>query len=187
LLNDLFGIQTRGGCSCAGPYGHRLLEIDTERSHAFRDEIGLGCEGIKPGWTRINFNYFISDTVAGYLIDAVDLVARYGHRLLSDYRFDPRTGLWRHHRGPVQPPLRLADLNYLFGGESTRPGRMERLGESALAGYLREARDIFHSREDRLDEGVTGLPDDFEELRWFALPPACLGPVDRVPAASGQP
>ncbi|KAB1117921.1 aminotransferase class V-fold PLP-dependent enzyme [Micromonospora aurantiaca] len=187
LLNDLFGIQTRGGCSCAGPYGHRLLAIDTERSHAFRDEIGLGCEGIKPGWTRINFNYFISDTVADYLIDAVDLVARYGHRLLSDYRFDPRTGLWRHYEGPPRPPLRLADLNYLFGGGPTRPGRIERAGEDALTGYLREARDIFRTRKDSLDEGVTGLPDDFEALRWFHLPPACLGPVDRVRANSGRP
>ena len=76
LLNDLFGIQARGGCSCAGPYGHRLLGIDAEHSHAFRAEIALGCEGIKPGWTRINFNYFISDAGRDYLIDAVDLVAR---------------------------------------------------------------------------------------------------------------
>ena len=71
VLNDLFGIQARGGCSCAGPYGHRLLAIGAARSHAFRDEISLGCEGIKPGWTRINFNYFISDTVADYLTDAI--------------------------------------------------------------------------------------------------------------------
>ena len=98
LLNDLFGIQARGGCSCAGPYGHRLLGIDLPHSDAFRDEIGPGCEGVKPGWTRINFNYFISDTVADYLIDAVDLIATDGHRLLADYRFDPHTGLWRHHR-----------------------------------------------------------------------------------------
>ena len=49
LLNDLFGIQTRGGCSCAGPYGHRLLGIDLERSHQFEREIAIGCEGIKPG------------------------------------------------------------------------------------------------------------------------------------------
>src|ERR1017187_8539726 len=82
VLNDLFGIQARGGCSCAGPYGHRLLQIDAARSHAFRNEIGHGCEGIKPGWTRINFNYFVSDTAADYLIDAVDLIARRGHRPL---------------------------------------------------------------------------------------------------------
>ena len=67
LLNDLFGIQARGGCSCAGPYGHRLLAIGPARSHALRDEIVHGCDGIKPGWTRVNFNYFISEATAGYI------------------------------------------------------------------------------------------------------------------------
>ena len=61
LLNDLFGIQSRGGCSCAGPYGHRLLGIDLDTIHEFEREIGRGCEGIKPGWVRVNFNYFISE------------------------------------------------------------------------------------------------------------------------------
>ena len=104
LLNDLFGIQSRGGCSCAGPYGHRLLGIDLDRSHEFDREIAHGCEGIKPGWVRINFNYFISEPVFSYLVDAVRLVARDGWRLLEDYRFDPATGLWRHHLGPAEPP-----------------------------------------------------------------------------------
>ena len=54
LLNDLFGIQARGGCSCAGPYGHRLLGIDVERSHEYERAITAGCEGIKPGWVRVN-------------------------------------------------------------------------------------------------------------------------------------
>ncbi|HEX3213435.1 MAG TPA: aminotransferase class V-fold PLP-dependent enzyme, partial [Actinomycetota bacterium] len=75
LLNDLFGIQARGGCSCAGPYGHRLLGIDIERSHSFEREITRGCEGIKPGWVRVNFNYFISEVVFDYLLEAVNLVA----------------------------------------------------------------------------------------------------------------
>ena len=60
LLNDLFGIQSRGGCGCAGPYGHRLLGIDVETSKEFEREIVRGCEGIKPGWVRVNFNYFLS-------------------------------------------------------------------------------------------------------------------------------
>ena len=109
LLNDLFGIQSRGGCSCAGPYGHRLLGIDLERSHEFEREIAGGCEGIKPGWVRVNFNYFISEPVFDYIVEAVRLVARHGWRLLGDYRFDPATGLWRHRRGPAEPPLRLPD------------------------------------------------------------------------------
>ena len=57
LLNDLFGIQARGGCSCAGPYGHRLLDVGAAQSRALRDQITDGWEGIKPGWTQVNFRY----------------------------------------------------------------------------------------------------------------------------------
>src|SRR5262249_904131 len=74
VLNDLFGIQSRGGCSCAGPYGHRLLGIDLDRSHRFEQEIVAGCEGIKPGWVRVSFNYFIAESTFSYIVDAVDLV-----------------------------------------------------------------------------------------------------------------
>ena len=99
LLNDLFGIQSRGGCSCAGPYGHRLLGIDLDTRHEFEREIGRGCEGIKPGWVRVNFNYFISEPVFEFILDAVELVASDGWRLLPHYRFEPATGLWQHAGG----------------------------------------------------------------------------------------
>jgi selenocysteine lyase/cysteine desulfurase len=184
LLNDLFGIQARGGCSCAGPYGHRLLAIGAARSHAYRAEIGLGCEGIKPGWTRINFNYFISGAVADYLIDAVDLIATHGHRLLPDYRFDPHTGIWRHRGGTQQPPLRLTDLTYAPDGTLTSPARRARAGEESLAGYLREAHDLMSARPGHIDDGPTGLPDDFESLRWFHLPRICLEAADPLSRAA---
>ena len=181
VLNDLFGIQARGGCSCAGPYGHRLLDIGTARSHAFRDEIGHGCEGIKPGWIRINFNYFISDTVADYLIDATELIADLGYRLLADYRFDPHTGLWRHRDGTGQPPLRLTDLRYAPNGTLSCPGPHSRAGEDALGGYLHQARDLLATRPEHIDDGPTGLAGDFEALRWFHLPAACLTRSDATP------
>jgi selenocysteine lyase/cysteine desulfurase len=176
LLNDLFGIQARGGCSCAGPYGHRLLSIDAERSRAYRDEIDLGCEGIKPGWTRINFNYFISETVRDYLIDSVELLARYGHRLLPDYIFYPDTGLWHHRRGPAQPSFRLTDLFYDDAGNLHCPNDCETLGEAALGDHLREACALLDARPDEVPDGATGLPAHFEALRWFPLPPHCLTP-----------
>ncbi|MFE9651231.1 aminotransferase class V-fold PLP-dependent enzyme [Streptomyces sp. NPDC006365] len=175
LLNDLFGIQARGGCSCAGPYGHRLLAIDPATSHALRDEVARGCDGIKPGWTRLNFNYFISDTVRDYLIDAVDLIATHGHRLLPDYRFDPHTGQWHHPTGATDPPPRLTDVRFSAdGGISTPAVLHRRLGEEALVGQLDRAREVFACRSDRLDHGHTGLPADFEHMRWFPLPPVCL-------------
>ncbi|WP_232234641.1 aminotransferase class V-fold PLP-dependent enzyme [Actinoplanes sp. N902-109] len=98
LLNDLFGIQARGGCSCAGPYGHRLLGIDPSGSRLFQRQVDAGWEGIKPGWARIGLNYFFSDELTGYLADAVVFIARHGHRFLTDYRFDPRTAQWRHEK-----------------------------------------------------------------------------------------
>jgi hypothetical protein len=174
LLNDLFGIQARGGCSCAGPYGHRLLSIDAEHSRAYRDEIDLGCEGIKPGWTRINFNYFISETVRDYLIDAVELLARHGHRLLPDYIFYPDTALWHHRSGPAQPAFRLTDLFYDDAGNLHCPNDCETLGEAALGDHLREARTLLDGRPDKVPDGATGLPAHFEALRWFPLPPHCL-------------
>ena len=136
LLNDLFGIQARGGCSCAGPYGHALLGIDLERSQEFEREIGRGCEGIKPGWVRVNFNYFISDTVADYVIEAVRLVARDGWRLLGDYDFDLRaaSGATTRPGGAAAAPRQVG----FEGGRMTYPRQHERAGESALADYLAE-------------------------------------------------
>ncbi|WP_426507945.1 aminotransferase class V-fold PLP-dependent enzyme [Dactylosporangium sp. McL0621] len=173
LLNDLFGIQSRGGCSCAGPYGHRLLGIDIERSHRFEQEIIAGCEGIKPGWVRVSFNYFISETVFRYIVEAVHLVATHGWALLPQYRFDPYTGLWKHRDGVVEPPLRLSQLSYSEEGELTWPSRHERAPETDLSGYLRYARELCESLPAAVEsDGVVSA--NFEALRWFDLPAVSL-------------
>ncbi|WP_245735620.1 aminotransferase class V-fold PLP-dependent enzyme [Pedococcus cremeus] len=172
VLNDLFGIQSRGGCSCAGPYGHYLLGIDIDRSHEFEREIGHGCEGIKPGWVRVNFNYFISETVFEYVVEAVRLVAREGWRLLGDYRFDPATGRWHHRRGPVEPPLRLHQVGYDAEGRMTYPREHDTADESALEGYLREAEEVLRAATPC--DGDGSVNSDFDQLRWFELPPASL-------------
>jgi selenocysteine lyase/cysteine desulfurase len=177
VLNDLFGIQSRGGCSCAGPYGHRLLGIDIERSHEFDREIARGCEGIKPGWVRVNFNYFISEAVFEYLLEAVHLVADQGRKLLTDYRFDPASGLWRHRQGPVEPPLRLHALRYDDQGRLRFTSSHAKARDTALAGYLEEARQLLAARPAPPDGDTPtppGLSVDFEALRWFVLPPECL-------------
>jgi len=173
VLNDLFGIQSRGGCSCAGPYGHHLLGIDVERSQEFEREIGRGCEGIKPGWVRVNFNYFISDAVCDYLIEAVRLVASHGWRLLGDYRFDPATGRWHHRRGAVEPPLRLRQLSYAADGALAYPRQTERAGEGELTAYLREGAEIL-ARATPPGAAVGAVSPDFDLLRWFELPEASL-------------
>ncbi len=173
LLNDLFGIQSRGGCSCAGPYGHRLLGIDLTHSHEFEREIHAGCEGIKPGWTRVSFNYFISEATARYLIEAVNLVAREGWKLLPEYRFNPRTGLWRHRDGLVEPPLSLRQLHYDESGRLRWPAHHERASESAYPEYLRIAREIF-ARMPAVSQAEAAVSPHFDELRWFELPAVCV-------------
>jgi selenocysteine lyase/cysteine desulfurase len=170
LLNDLFGIQARAGCSCAGPYGHRLLGIDLETSKAFEREILGGCEGIKPGWVRVNFNYFLSEPVFEFLLAAVHLVADEGWKLLPDYRFEPATGLWHHVNGRPGPAMRLTDLSYRTGKLEYR-SRHATEPEWVLEGYLEEAKQVIRQAErgHRVAESPR-LSQDFETLRWFPLP-----------------
>ncbi len=173
VLNDLFGIQSRGGCSCAGPYGHALLGIDLDRSHEFEAEIAHGCEGIKPGWVRVNFNYFVSDEVTDYIVEAVRLIARDGWRLLPDYRFDNTTGRWRHREGPVEPPLRLRDVGYAADGSFVFPRHTARAAEGELAAYLIEGARILAERADDAGPQAEVSPG-YDDLRWFELPAACM-------------
>ncbi len=94
LLNDLFGIQSRGGCSCAGPYGHDLLNIADDVSEQYRELLVEGNGGTKPGWVRLNFNYFIPREEFEYIVKAILWVAEHGWKLLKAYRFDDRNALW---------------------------------------------------------------------------------------------
>jgi selenocysteine lyase/cysteine desulfurase len=175
VLNDLFGIQARGGCSCAGPYGHRLLGIDLDRSHEFEREITRGCEGIKPGWVRVNFNYFITDTVFEYVLAAVHLVAAEGWKLLPHYTFEPNTGVWHNVRGRADAPLSLYDVSYA-GGRFAYPTRHSTEPESALAGYLAEARAVLDAAAAEPPCAPPApLSADFEHLRWFPLPGEPVG------------
>jgi selenocysteine lyase/cysteine desulfurase len=173
MLNDLFGIQSRGGCSCAGPYGHRLLGIDLDRSHAFEREITRGCEGIKPGWVRVNFNYFISETVFSFVLDAVEFVADHGWKLLPHYDFDAATGLWRHEDGLAEPPMSLGDVRYEHG-QMVFPSRRRTVDDRELKRYLDEAAQVVERMERDPGHGHCTGPevgtDDFETLRWFPLP-----------------
>lgn len=94
LLNDLFGIQARGGCACAGPYGHTLLNIDHHHALAFRSLIQKGYVGIKPGWTRVSFPYYMSEEEFEFILAAIEFIAIHGQRFLCCYHFDWRTGVW---------------------------------------------------------------------------------------------
>jgi selenocysteine lyase/cysteine desulfurase len=94
LLNDLFGIQVRGGCMCAGPYGHLLLHIDQDHSAEIRKRLREGHIGEKPGWVRISLGPSVSEDEFQILLEAVDHIARHGKRYEEQYELSDETGEW---------------------------------------------------------------------------------------------
>lgn len=172
LLNDLFGVQARGGCSCAGPYGHRLLGIDLSRAREYESAVKMGCEALKPGWVRMNFNYFVAQPVFEFLLDAVELIAEEGWKLLPDYRFEPENSMWRNRYNKLEAPTKLAHVSYHCGKMQYR-SRHATEPEWALPGYIEEARKIITTRErmDRSFERKSYCFDkELDRLRWFPLP-----------------
>ncbi len=166
LLNDLFGIQSRAGCSCAGPYGHRLLHIDLDRSERYRHWIGKGYVGIKPGWCRVGFHYTMDDAEADYVIDAVDFVARNGQLFLPLYEFDLHTGAWSHRQDqPLTESLSLAAAIEACGCEATARPAAER--RQLYDSYLRAANEWATRLEATDDSDEVVLDGELGELQFF--------------------
>ncbi|MFA0811253.1 aminotransferase class V-fold PLP-dependent enzyme [Microbulbifer epialgicus] len=167
LLNDLFGIQARGGCSCAGPYGHSLLGIDMDYSRALEKQIVKGQKLLRPGWLRLNFNYFISDEVFNYLLRAVSLVARHGWRLLPYYQFDQTLGVWRYQGKKPMPAVSLAQLNF-----TESPAAPTESGNTLLSleDYLEIAEKELCRKQDNAKFYDLPLPENADALRWFVSP-----------------
>jgi len=109
LLDHLFGIQNRAGCSCAGPYGHALLDIDLETSTRFRALVQRGVNGMKPGWVRLSLPYYASEDDIDFILSAVEFVADHGLDFLPLYRVNWRDGVWRHldRSGSAAPDIDL--------------------------------------------------------------------------------
>jgi selenocysteine lyase/cysteine desulfurase len=185
LLNDLFGIQARGGCSCAGPYGNRLLNIRGRELEEHVRKIEEGCQGLKPGWTRVGLNYFISDAEADFILRAVDWVATHGWKLLPYYDFDSLTGEWRHQDWKAHAPMSLHDIRY-DDGRLAFASHHTHAGEDHFEEYFREADRILARVEAELLEREAepmALADDFERMRWF---PLAHDVVDRLRAEAAQ-
>ncbi len=90
MLSDLYGIQARGGCACAGPYVHRLLSIDPEQSGRLRAAILGGDEMAKPGFTRLNLSVLMSDEKVDHVLQSVIELARCARGLVQHYCCDPQ-------------------------------------------------------------------------------------------------
>lgn len=91
MLNDRFGVQTRGGCACAGTYGHALLGVDMQRSRYIIDEINKGNHYPKPGWVRFSIHPTMRDEEVRSIIHAIEQVATYHEEWSKDYEYNPHT------------------------------------------------------------------------------------------------
>jgi selenocysteine lyase/cysteine desulfurase len=165
VLSDLFGIQARSGCFCAGPYIHRMYPIDEPWSAGMHEQARRGRLGAKLAFVRLGFNYFTSEAVFEYILAAVHLLADHAWKLLPLYRFDPVTGLWHHRAHRPRPTL-----------HELAPAAITREPDSALACRLDEARRIIRAVELE-PQADPPLPPDFERIRWFPLPGEGLAPL----------
>ncbi len=96
LLNDRFGIQTRGGCSCAGTYGHYLLNVDQEKSHSLTCQIDSGNLIEKPGWIRMSIHPTTTNEEIKFVCDSIKALAAHHKEWANDYRYDATTNEFRH-------------------------------------------------------------------------------------------
>ncbi len=176
LLSDLFGIQARSGCFCAGPYLHRLYPIDDEWSERMYAEAVRGHLGARLSFVRVNFTYLTSTAVLDYVIQAVQFLAEHAWKLLPLYRFDPSNGSWEHAYGPQRPTLRLADLSARLGASGRSTARRAAAPEHVLADYLEQARHIVAGLSAAAPAPPAPpaenpwLTPEFERARWFPVP-----------------
>lgn len=96
LLNDRFGIQARGGCSCAGPYGHHLLGLGPETSASIVHSIQAGDHSSKPGWVRLSLHPTMTDTEMARMVSAIRAIVEHIDIWSRDYRYNPHTNSWQH-------------------------------------------------------------------------------------------
>ena len=89
MLNDKFGIQTRGGCSCAGTYGHYLLHVQPEYSSKITQMIDAGNYAEKPGWIRASIHPTTTNAEVEFLAEAIVQLAQNHQEWAKDYLFDP--------------------------------------------------------------------------------------------------
>jgi hypothetical protein len=160
LLNDLFGIQARGGCSQGG----MLMGLSPAAGQLCVERAAEGWLSLEPGWTRVSFSYFMGELEFRYIVAAVQLVGA----LMPRYDFDPRSGLWTHRTGPSHELAELGELQ-VDGREVRWPATWPTLPETALEQQLLAGREQLELAlvvpPHELDPLT--LPPEVEQLRWF--------------------
>ncbi|CAK4159413.1 unnamed protein product [Aphanomyces euteiches] len=179
LLNDLFGIQSRGGCQCAGPYGQRLLGISKPDQRALEAALIDKTEVLRPGFSRVSFPYIMDNMEVEYILAAIDFVATDSWKFLPQYRFNHKTGEWKHRTRFTKFPTRKWLTRATF---TATPAAAPTTLTTSYAEYLEQAKElavqaVSDVRATPLSHA--GMLDDSKaSLRWFIYPSEVLAALD---------
>ncbi|ETN23383.1 hypothetical protein PPTG_02964 [Phytophthora nicotianae INRA-310] len=179
LLNDMFGVQARGGCQCAGPFGSRLLGLSRDHIVDLGHAVVAKHEILKPGVARMSFPYFADEGEVDYVLEAVHFVADHGWKFLPQYEFSCRTGVWRHiSRADVAFPdkKRLSDM-HIEDVESVRSSIVVEPIRDLAAHRRQNLEQAVKLADLSIEEAASSdfqqgekVADTHEGLRWFAYP-----------------
>ncbi|XP_076237644.1 uncharacterized protein LOC143181210 [Calliopsis andreniformis] len=190
VLNDVFGIQARGGCACAGRYAHDLMGIDQELAKEYQKVLLEGernseneatnAEGLRPGFAKLSFPYFMTEAEVAFVLEALKMVATEGWKLLPQYVLNPDTGEWRHHTNSVFKERKwLSSIRYTDGKMNASERRVSGSGvlPQNYGDCLQTARNIFNRARKmaqryplQIDRSYNFASERMEALRWFMLP-----------------
>jgi selenocysteine lyase/cysteine desulfurase/tRNA(Ile)-lysidine synthase TilS/MesJ len=178
LLNDVYGIQSRGGCQCAGPYGQALLGIKYENAQKYETECIEKNEFLRPGFSRVSFPYFLSVEEVNFILDAILAIASYGWKLLPLYRFHHKTGEWKHRSRMTKFAARKwlsHALDHVASIEDGGGSKSSETDSEWMARTKREAAELFEDAVTRIrKEGRSLFVDQTQlaepMLRWCVLP-----------------
>ncbi|CAL4211056.1 unnamed protein product, partial [Meganyctiphanes norvegica] len=192
LLNDLFGIQARGGCACAGPYAQDLMGLDENLAQKYEtlliedtrlDRIHLrrrmqehsDVEVLRPGFVRLNLPYTASNEEVDFILNSVAIVCTDGWKLLPQYNFNPETGEWKHFTNLVFKERQwLQNISYQ-GGKfsyvakdlcSEAPDAKQCI--SLATKIINEASKMSQRRQ--IPDDTIIFNEEAAKLRWFLLP-----------------
>ncbi|XP_015929072.1 uncharacterized protein [Parasteatoda tepidariorum] len=192
LLNDMFGIQTRSGCACAGAYALDLLginenlatnfdtllaeNISLDRTHLRRKGEYSEREILRPGFIRLTFPFFMPDSDINFILDAVAMVAKNGWKLLPQYNFNPETAEWKHKKYQVFLSRKwLGSISYKAGHFNVKNETFENMKIPSHSELLADASTVFENAVGEASRKFT--PDqqlmfdsESSSLKWFLLP-----------------
>ncbi|KAL9642382.1 hypothetical protein ABK040_007379 [Willaertia magna] len=187
LLNDLFGIQSRSGCACAGPYGVELLGL-TNVTEDLKKALYNKQTHLKPGWTRLNINYFFREETIDYILKAVDFIGTHAYKFYPLYEFDTTTQEWKHRNQHDRFVKNLKSVKFINGNfefEQTLNSKNTCLNEKKktmdeiwvdVQQILVETEHLVKSDDFQLEycHELKSFDPNYLYLRWFYVPSEVL-------------